>query len=137
MRFDEWLPVYGDTTYRGECPPENAEQITFFSGLRRAHPNVLGRIAIHPRNEGKRRHQQTARHKAEGMTAGAADIIIPGCPAFVCELKRLDHTQSSWQPAQREYLQVANKAGAFVCVALGWEAAMEALDVWLKSQASN
>ncbi len=130
MRFPDWMTVYGDTTYRGACPPESAEQITFFSALRRAHPNVLGRIAIHPRNEGKRRYQQTARHKAEGMTAGAPDIIIPGCPAFVCELKRRDHTQSSWQPAQREYLQAAHQAGAFVCVALGWEAAFEAVKEW-------
>ena len=134
MKFPHWLPVYGDTNYRGDCPPESAEQITFFSWLRRQYPQTHGLIALHPRNEGKRRHQQTARHKAEGMTPGAADIIIPGRPAFVCELKRRDHTKGAWQPAQLAYLEQCQKASAFVCVALGWEAAAEALDAWLQSQ---
>lgn len=136
MRFPNWLKVYGETAYRGDCPPESAEQITFFSALRRMHPETLGKIALHPRNEGKRKHHQTTREKAEGMTAGAADIVIPGCPAFVCELKRKDHTKSSWQPAQLSYLEAAQEAGAFVCVALGWEAACEAVEKW-KSQARN
>ena len=57
MIFPEWIPVYGDTSYRGDCPPESAEQITFFGALRRTYP-ALGSIAIHPRNEGKRTHRQ-------------------------------------------------------------------------------
>ena len=134
MKFPDWLPVYGDTNYRGDCPPESGEQITFFSWLRRQYPQTHGLIALHPRNEGKRRHQQTARQKAEGMTPGAADIIIPGRPAFVCELKRRDHTKGTWQPAQLAYLEQCQKGGAFVCVALGWEAAAEALDAWVQSQ---
>lgn len=87
-------------------------------------------IAIHPRNEGKRHHVQVAREKAEGMTPGASDIIIPGAPSFVCELKRKDHTKSRWQAEQEEYLQACRQAGAFVCVALGWEAALEAFNNW-------
>jgi hypothetical protein len=71
------------------------------------------------------------------MTEGASDIIIPGCPAFVCELKRRDHTKSKWQDGQLEYLETAQKAGAFVCVALGADAAMEAFEEWLKSQAKG
>lgn len=130
MQFPNWLNVYGDVKYRGDCPPESAEQITFFSMLRRQYPQTWGKVAIHPRNEGKRRHHQTARHKAEGMTPGAADIIIPGSPAFVCELKRKDHTKSFWQPAQLAYLEAAHEAGAFVCVALGWQAAYEAVKTW-------
>lgn len=131
MRFPDWLTVYGDTTYRGNCPPESAEQITFFSWLRVQYPHTWGLVALHPRNEGKRRHQQTARYKAEGMTPGAADIIIPGRPTFVCEMKRRDHTKSSWQPAQITYLEQCQERGAFVCVALGWEAAKGAMDDWL------
>jgi len=136
VRLPEWLTIYGDTNYRGDCPPESSEQITFFSALRQTYRDV-GRIALHPRNEGDRFHQQTARHKAEGMTPGAADIIIPGCPTFVCEMKRRDHTKSTWQPGQIEYLEAAHKSGAFVCVALGWEAALEAVDVWWKNQVSS
>lgn len=63
------------------------------------------------------------------MTPGAADIIIP-C-GFVCELKRRDHTKSKWQPGQLEYLEAAQDAGCFVAVALGWEAALEAVDAWI------
>ncbi len=131
MRFPEWLPVYGDQDYRNKkCPVESAEQITFFNTLRRDYPE-LGRIAIHPRNEGKRTANQAQRQKAEGMTAGAADIIIPGSPAFVCELKRADHTLCAWEPDQLEYLATAQTMGAFVCVTLGHKAALEALEIWI------
>jgi hypothetical protein len=70
--------------------------------------------------------------KAEGMVAGAADIIIPGDPTFVCELKRQDHTKSVWQPNQIDFLEECHGSGAFVCVALGYEAALEAVDEWKK-----
>ena len=133
MIFPEWLPVFGDLDYRNKkCPVESAEQITFFNTLRREYPE-LGKIAIHPRNEGRRTMQQAQRQKAEGMTPGASDIIIVGNPAFVCELKRLDHTVCQWQPNQLDYLQAAKNNGAFVCVALGHKAAMEALKAWIGS----
>lgn len=130
MKIPPWLKCYGDRTYRGDCPPESAEQITFFNRLRAQYPSTYGKIALHPRNEGKRNHRQTARHKAEGMAPGASDIVIPGCPAFVCELKRQDHTKSRWEDDQLDYLAVSRNAGAFVCVALGWEAAWEAFEAW-------
>ena len=91
-------------------------------------------IAVHPRNEGKRHYKQVTKERAEGMTKGASDIIIPGNPAFVCELKRRDRTQSTWQDGQVEYLESAQKAGAFACVALGADAAMEAFEEWLSRQ---
>ena len=133
MKFPEWLKVYGDIKYRGKCPTENAEQITFFNSL----PPGLRMLAIHPRNEGKRTMQQAQREKAEGMTPGAADIIIIGCPTFVCELKRQDHTKSVWQPNQVEHLALAQANGAFVCVALGWEAAIQGLDEWNTIRMTN
>lgn len=125
MKFPEWLNVYGDLNFRGECPPESSEQITFFNKIRKLEP-----CALHPRNEGKRSFHQAAKYKAEGMTPGAADIIIPGAPAFVCELKRQDHTKCRWQKDQISFLEACHKNGAFVCVALGWEAAMEAYSEW-------
>jgi len=134
MKFPELLPVYGDQKYRNKkCPVESAEQITFFNVLRRDYPQ-LGVIAVHPRNEGKRTIQQAMRQKAEGMTAGASDIIIPGNPSFVCELKRKDHTLCGWEDGQLAYLEAAKENGSFVCVALGYEAAMEALKVWIGSK---
>lgn len=129
MRFPEWLKVYGSLSYRAACPSETDEQITFFSHLRRNYPE-LGRIALHPRNEGQRTYHQAAKHKAEGLTVGAADIVIPGCLAFVCELKRRDHRKSKWQDGQLDYLEACAKQGAFVCVALGWQAATLALTDW-------
>lgn len=132
MKFPEWLTVVGDLDYRNKkCPVESAEQITFFNWLRHEYPDSYGLIAIHPRNEGKRTQNQVMRQKAEGMATGAADIIIPGSPAFVCELKRSDHTQSHWEDGQQEYLKAAHDAGAFVCVALGHRAAIEAFNKWI------
>jgi len=134
MKFPQWIRVFGSMEYRGACPVESAEQTTFFAELRRRWPDTLGRVAIHPRNEGKRTHRQTQRHKMEGMCPGASDIVIPGSPAFVCELKRRDHTKCKWEEDQLPYLEAAEAQGAWVCVALGWEAAMQAVEEWAKSQ---
>jgi hypothetical protein len=127
------VPVYGNQEWRGKCPSESVEQITFFNRIRKIP--IYGLIAVHPRNEGVRHYKQVSKEKAEGMTKGASDIIIPGNPSFVCELKRRDRTQSSWQDGQKEYLEAAKRAGAFACVALGADAAMEALEEWLSLQA--
>lgn len=127
------VAVFGDVSYRGKCLSENIEQTTFFNRLRREYPDTHGALAVHPRNEQLLRggqHSAIARHKAEGMTPGAADIIIPGATAFVCELKRRDHTKSKWQDGQLDYLRAAAEAGAFACVALGADAAWEAFMAW-------
>jgi hypothetical protein len=125
------IPIYGDTNYRGTCPKETLEQVTFFSRLRREYPDTLGIIAFHVRNEGKRTHLQAATEKSEGLTTGAADIIIPGAPTFVCELKRRDHMQSSISDKQIAFLRASQAAGSFVCIALGVDAAWEALHAYL------
>lgn len=124
--------VYGDLNYRGTCPKETLEQVTFFARLRRQYPDTLGLIAFHVRNEGKRTHLQAATEKSEGMTTGAPDIIIPGAPTFVCELKRRDHTQSEISTSQMAYLRAAQATGCFVCIALGVDAAWEALHEYLE-----
>jgi hypothetical protein len=131
MKMPAGIIVFGDQNFRGQCPPESAEQITFFARLRREYPQTWGALAIHPRNEGKRHHAQTMKQKSEGMTAGSSDIVIPARIAFVCELKRRDHTKSTWQKEQVEYLLAAKEAGAFACVALGYAAAWDALEEWI------
>lgn len=133
MKFNDDIKVFGDINYRGKCPAETAEQITFFNWLRKEYPEY-GAIAIHPRNEGKRTNIQAMFHKAEGMTSGASDIIIPANPAFVCEMKRRDHTKSNWEEGQEQYLIDCKKQGAFVCVALGANGAKEAILEWKKTQ---
>lgn len=127
------VPVFGDVKFRGKCPKETLEQVTFFARLRREYPASYGLIALHPRNEQMLRgsqHQTMISQKAEGMTTGAADIVIPGSPSFVCEMKRKNHTLSTWQTGQKEFLVAAREAGSFACVALGHEAAWEAFIQW-------
>lgn len=137
MKIPDWLPCYGDQSFRGKCPAETAEQVTFFARLRREYPDSYGILGVHPRNEQQLRGGQFRaldRQKAEGMSPGASDIVIPGKPAFVCELKRQDRTQCRWQDGQLEYLRAAMKAGAFACVALGVVGAWEAFRVWVAQQ---
>ena len=129
MRLPENIRVYGDTDYRGTCPTEQMEHITFFAQLRAQMPE-LGVIALHPKNEGKR-HLHRYRHDVlMGLSVGACDIVIPGAPTFVCELKRRDHTKSKLSDVQVEWMTAAMAAGAHVCIALGWEAAMDAVKEW-------
>jgi len=137
MKFNHDIPVFGDTSFRGSCHKEEVEQASFFSRLRREYPDSYGMIALHPRNEGLKEKGQFStviKHNAEGMTKGASDIIIPGAPAFVCEVKRLNHMQSKWQDGQQEYLIAAKNVGAFACIALGAVAAWEAFEVWKAMQ---
>jgi hypothetical protein len=130
MKLHPDIPVFGDIKFRGDCPSETVEAVTFFAKIRREYPDTYGAIATHCRNEGKRSFHQAAKQKSEGLTKGTPDIIIPGSPTFLCELKRKDHTKSSWQEGQQEYLLAAKKEGAFVCVALGYEAAFDAFLLW-------
>lgn len=132
------VPIYGDTSYRGKCPQEYVEQASFFNRLRAEYPTSWGLLALHPRNEGLKERGQFStvlKHKAEGMTTGAADIIIPARMAFVCEMKRANPMLSSWQPGQQEYLAAAASGGAFSCLALGAVGAWEAFEAWLRESA--
>lgn len=131
------VPIYGDVKWRGKCPQEHVEQASFFARLRREYPDTWGILAVHPRNEAQLRGGQfraIIKHKAEGMSPGASDIIIPGSPAFICEMKRRDITLSKWQDGQQAYLAAAQNAGCFACVSLGAEAAWEAFEEWRKLQ---
>ena len=130
MKFPDWIPVYGDQTHREKCPLEDVEHINFVSWLRFNYPDI-GLTIIHPKNEGKKSHAQASKDKKMGLSAGASDIIIPGSPAFVCEIKRQDHTKSHWQKGQQEFLAQCRKQGCFYCVALGADAAKEAFKDWL------
>ena len=121
------IKIYGDLSYRDKkCPKESVEIVTFFNRIRKLYPDSYGLLAYHPRNEGKRTYQQTIKYKSEGMVTGTADIVIVGNPSFVCELKRRDPTLSEISDEQIEYLLAAKKSGAFVCIALGCDAAWEA-----------
>jgi len=136
MKIPQDIKVFGDMSFRGDCAKEDLELITFFNQLRIKYPK-LAKVAIHPDNEGLvfgTGFNNHTRQKAKGaIRNGAADIIICGCPTFVCEMKRQDHTKSRWQDGQLDFLQTSQELGAFVCVALGYEAALEAVNNWILS----
>ena len=128
------IKVYGNTEFRGDCAKEDAELMTFFNQLKLNYPDLYD-VAIHPDNErlitGTGFNAQS-RQKAKGaIRNGAADIIIVGSPTFVCELKRQDHAKSKWQDGQLEFLEASQKRGAFVCIALGYESALQAVKDYL------
>lgn len=130
------LILYGDSKYRNKnCPKESLEQITFISWVRKNFPDTHGITLFHAKNEAKLINGQFhAIHKdrAMGMSKGCADIHAPGNPSFCMELKRQDRTLSDISLEQLAYLYAAKEAGAFVCIALGYEAAMNAFNDWLK-----
>ena len=121
--------VYGQTE-PGKHPRETAEAITFFNELKIRYPH-LEKLATHVRNESKRTMAQAQKHKAEGLVTGYPDIIIIGHPMFVCELKT-KNKNSRLRKEQKEILELASDTGAFVCVAYGWEAAINAVEDWLR-----
>ena len=130
------IALYGNQKFRDKkCPRESIEQITFVNAIRAQYPDSYGLILIHPENERKLVNGQfsaVSKSRAMGMSPGASDIIIPGNPAFVCEIKRSDRTLSDITKEQLDYLYAAKKAGAFACIALGHEAAMNAFNDWLQ-----
>lgn len=136
MKFPDNIPVWGEKSYRGDCPQEYVEQASFFSKLRREYPETWGKIALHPRNEGlkiKGQFSQVQKHSAEGMAVGASDIVIPARVSFVCEVKRVDHSKSHWQSEQIPYLEAVQNAGGYACIALGAKAAWDAFLWWVST----
>lgn len=124
------IKIYGDMSYRGKCPKEDAELTTFVNQLRKHKPE-LHKLGVHPKNEGVRTNTQAALEKMKGaLNKGAADYIIPASPAFVCEFKRQDPTARELEQEQYEYLTLAASMGSFVCIALTWKDAMNAVNDW-------
>lgn len=131
MNLKHEVPIYGDVKYRGKCPSESMEQVTFFNKIRREFPDSWGLVATHIKNEGKRTNNQVLKDKAEGLTTGVSDIIICG---FHCELKRQDHTKCKISDQQIKYLETINKLGGFGCIALGYKAAFEAFQEYARTR---
>jgi len=128
-QIPNYIPVFGDINFRGDCATETAELIGFFRLLEKEYP-TLAAIATHIRNEGKRSKYQGYKQQQEGMNTGASDIIIPCSPPIVIELKRRDHTLSTISSKQVSYLSSAHVLGGYAVVALGAIGAMEAVRSW-------
>ncbi|UJH96011.1 DNA nuclease [Pantoea phage Nafs113] len=126
------IPVYGDITFRGDCSLEDADLIEFFNDLKYDFP-LLSKIAIHVKNEGERSKAQAVRERMKGaLQKGATDVQIPGNPSFIMELKRQNYLKSKILEEQITYMVHSMRAGAFVCVCLGIDAARDALADWIK-----
>lgn len=127
------IKIFGDTKFRGKCPKESVEQITFVNLVRNNYPEY-GNVLVHPENEGKLINGQFSainKQRAMGLTKGAADIIIPAKVPFVCEMKRIDSSRSKPTQEQIKYLEIVDKLGAFACICYGHIAAMKAFKKWL------
>jgi len=134
MHIPSWLPVYGDRTFKGKCPREAEDQMSFFSWLEHELPEFR-RITFHPKVEGRRTYAQATIDKKMGsMNRGVVDVIAIGAPCLVMEIKRKDEKLSSWRDGQLQFLEAAKNSGAAVCVAFGLEAAKEAYAEWAQLQ---
>lgn len=131
-KIPENILVFGNQNFRGDCPSESSDQVSFFSWLELNYSDFY-RAAIHPKNEGKRTGRQAAKDAALGsLNAGASDIIIPAGWPFVCEMKRKDHTKSAISDDQIGYLVACANLGSFCCVAMGLDGAKQAFKCYLK-----
>ena len=133
MNLPPTIPLYGDPTYRGKCPVEAVEQASAVNRIRQLYPDTFGALVFHPRNEQQLRggqHSAMIKHKAEGLTAGVPDLCIPGAPTLIIEIKRQNPQLSKISDEQIAYLEAAQRMGAFVAVALGAVAAIQAFDTW-------
>lgn len=123
------IKVFGDVNYRGPCPLETPEQISFFALLDSLHPD-LGAVAVHIENEGRRSKFLGAKKKINGLKKGACDIFIPCDPPILIELKRRDPSKSSPSADQIKYMINARAVGASVCIALGAAGAIDAVNYY-------
>jgi hypothetical protein len=130
----KWLPVYGDRSFKGKCPREAEDQMSFFSWLECELPE-FARLTFHPKVEGRRTPAQaTIDRKMGAMKKGVVDVIAIGSPMLVMEIKRKDEKLSEWRDGQLKFLEESKNAGAVVAVVFGLEAAKEAYADWVSMQ---
>lgn len=135
MKFEPWMNVFGDQSFRGNCPKEDYVLSSFIAHVRRVYPDTYGLVAFHPKNEGKRTGAQSKADSIKGLTKGVCDVVIIGNPVLCLEIKRQDHTQSKWSgPEQVAFLKQSLAGGAYVAVSLGYDASIQAFEHWLTLQ---
>lgn len=123
------IPVFGDLTWRGECPLETPEMISGMQLILSEFPQ-FDSIMFHLRNEDSGGARKGKQLNEEGRVKGAADIVILCCPPIGMEVKRRDHTKSVIGKKQVKCLVLAHRQGAFSCVAVGALGMLEAVRAW-------
>ena len=132
MKIPEWLPKFGSLKKSNENPKEDYVLSSIVSCIRMDYPNTYGLVAFHVKNESKRTTGQIRADKAKGLTKGVSDLIVIGNPTLCMEIKRDDSCY--FESGQLEFLEQAQKNGAFVCLAVGYDGAKEAFNHWLTLQ---
>lgn len=120
-----------DSGYRGDCPKESSEQKHLVKEIRSRFPKTIGKVLFHVENEGKRGYGQANYARQQGQTKGASDLIIPGNPSCVIELKRRNKSLSKVSKEQHDFLVATHELGAFACLCYGAAEALKAVDDYI------
>ena len=132
MKTPAWLPKFGDLPKSTSNPAEDYVLSSLISRIRNDYPSTYGLVAFHVKNESKRTTGQIKADKAKGLTKGVSDLIVIGNPTLCMEIKK--DNSCRFEDGQLEFLQQAQKQGAFVCLAIGCQGAKDAFEYWLKLQ---
>ena len=132
MKTPTWLPKFGDLPKSTSNPAEDYVLSSLISRIRNDYPSSYGLVAFHVKNESKRTTGQIRADKAKGLTKGVSDLIVIGNPTLCMEIKK--DNSCRFEVGQLEFLQQAQKQGAFVCLVVGYQGAKDAFEHWLKLQ---
>jgi hypothetical protein len=141
LQPDPIRPVYTMTS--NKVPTEHEEQVALFAWAEASGITELAWMFAVP--NGGYRHPATAAHlKAEGVKAGAPDIILPiprWCyphdsmyHGMFLELKRADHSNKT-TPEQDAWLAELNALDYYAVVAYGCEEAIDHILCYLDGEA--
>ena len=132
MKTPHWLPKFGDLPKATTNPAEDYVLSSLISRIRNDYPSSYGLVAFHVKNESKRTQGQIKADKIKGLTKGVSDLIVIGNPTLCMEIKK--DNSCRFESGQLEFLQQAQKGGAFVCLAIGYDGAKAAFEHWLTLQ---
>ena len=137
LELPDEVMLFGDIDYRGECPAEDSDLISFVAWLKYNWPELENCI-IHTPNEGDLPVQARMQQKKKGVLFRCPDVIVMTVPAYCMELKRRNPSKSlsSEEDRSRFREQVGvlvsmQKQGNFSCAALGLDAAKESWKYFL------
>ena len=132
MKTPEWLPKFGDLPKSTNNPAEDYVLSSVVSRIRKDYPTTYGLVAFHVKNESKRTTTQIKIDKMKGLTNGVSDLIVIGNPTLCMEIKK--DNSCRFEDGQLQFLEQAQKGGAFACLAVGYQGALDAFHHWIEIQ---
>lgn len=132
MKTPEWLPKFGNLPKSTSNPAEDYVLSSVVSRIRKDYPNTYGLVAFHVKNESKRTTTQIKIDKLKGLTKGVSDLIVIGNPTLCMEIKK--DNSCRFEDGQLQFLEQAQKGGAFACLAIGYQGALDAFHHWIEIQ---